>query len=80
MACDCLNIERLRVRPGDVLILRFPEHRRGEDYQHILEGLRVTLNKAGHHDVPGIVLIGDIQLNAVPRAALEAAQDSGTPE
>ncbi len=55
MAEDAFDVQRITIRPGDILAVRVKGRLTGEMHDRIREVMLTALDKAGHPDTPVIV-------------------------
>lgn len=64
---DDIDVKRLRLRKGDIVVVEFPTVATGAD----LEAIRSALNAVGHRDTPIIMMTGGITLSVMDPADVE---------
>lgn len=74
-----LDVRRLRVRPGDVVIVRFPERVPDSYVQSALEIMKKRLVQAGHPTTPVLIAQGGATVEVLGHEERETVQGTDGP-
>lgn len=60
-----IDVKRLRLSPGDVVILTLPNHFTHSMAEHASAALKDSLRAAGHADVPVAIATNDVSISVL---------------
>lgn len=60
-----IDVRRLRLMPGDVVVVSFPATWRAEDMAHAVRTLAAAVAAAGHGDVPVVMKLDEVDVSVV---------------